>query len=114
WTSTSTTTTPDAAPVATPIFAAGLSRHHDSTRATSVVASWKPCSVSGRLPPGMAGNTGTPATANSRAATAADHCSVTRAITEAKASCAAITAPFPQGPAHQETEPAPAANLAPA
>src|SRR5690606_40246182 len=47
----------------------------------SVVASRKPCPVNGRLPPGTHGKTGTPASANSRAAPENDDASAARAHT---------------------------------
>jgi hypothetical protein len=79
FTSTSTTSSPEAAPVGTPMFAPGHRRHHAATCRTSAVASWKPCSVSGRFSPGTHGKTGTPAVANTRAAPVND-CPSTTAL----------------------------------
>src|SRR5699024_6791690 len=94
-TSTSTTTTPEAAPVGRPMFAVGVCLHHASTWPGSVVASSNPCSAIGRFPPGRHGNTGTPAAANSRAAADSGQDSVIRDRVAANAPCSGITAPAP-------------------
>ena len=61
----------------------GHRRHHDVTCRGSVVASWKPCSVSGGLCSGTHGNTGSPAAANRAAACGSDR-SATWASSPAK------------------------------
>src|SRR5262249_58148056 len=72
WRSRSTTTNLN--PVGTPISASGHCDHQPCTVAPSVLASLKPCSVSGFLSLGLQGKTGTPLCASLSAASQGVEC----------------------------------------